>query len=384
MRVGLADLVAAAQKCIGCGACTVACPLFVLDRREELGPRGKIRILRAAHTWGVPGPEALGRYTRMCLLCGRCVQACPNAVAPAHILRRLRGVLASLGVVHPAAAAVARAMANQPRAAALMKVGRLVLPATSGLVLRLWGARLPVPAARAFLADGAAATAGKGPRVALFIGCGANFLWPELARAAVSALGRKWEVVVPRTQGCCGLAAASAGLEDLARTLARAGTELLVSTGAELVVTPCASCAYAMSELWPALYPPAEELAPRVREISQLLPELGVQPPGQQPPFALHQPCHHPPGPALSSLLEEAGLHPRAASDGCCGGGGLMGLSNPALSRKVLLSNSLARGHHELLVTTCTGCRVQLGAGLGARVVHPLELMMIQPGTAAG
>ena len=77
------------ELCTGCGKCEVVCPVWRAFRREELGPRGWMRILqamvRARH------PDALQPFLSACIGCAACVSACPaRVVVMDEILERRR------------------------------------------------------------------------------------------------------------------------------------------------------------------------------------------------------------------------------------------------------------------------------------------------------
>ena len=89
-------------------------------------------------------------------------------------------------------------------------------------------------------------------RVALFITCFNDTLFPEAGRATVAVLERLGcEVEFPAEQTCCGQMHGNSGYHDEARPLAeRFGR---VFGGAEAVVCPSASCAGFVREAYPRL-----------------------------------------------------------------------------------------------------------------------------------
>ena len=392
----MAQAAAAAQACAQCGACQAVCPLYRATRQEEVSARGKLRLIGAmAKGWLAPGRD-LAKALDVCLLCGRCSQKCPNQTPATQAQRAAREVLAPLaGRLSAQALFVDDVLADKSRLEALAKAGRWLWPADAGLSLRLPGLegleKLPRPAARFFLQDAPKIIHGpKGrPTVAFFVGCLANYLRPELARQAVTLLARRFTVVIPPGQGCCGLMAHGAGHAAAARALVQAGMRAFA--GADMVVTACASCAHAIASAWPELLdgPAAEQaqtLAGRVVEISGVLAEAGgvmAADPGRV--AALHVPCHQSvglaDGPSPGRLLVAAGVE-LAAMDGhdqCCGGGGLFSLRRPALSRAVFAPRrqTLADSGARVLATSCSGCFVQWRRGLPAEVavLHPVELL---------
>jgi L-lactate dehydrogenase complex protein LldE len=187
-------------------------------------------------------------------------------------------------------------------------------------------------------------------RIALFVTCVNNALYPETGRSVVTLLERLGhEVIFPRPQTCCGQLHLNAGYRPEGLALARSVLETFAE--AEAVVVPSASCAATMRHLWAdaaedegdaPLADRARQMAPRVHELVELLTDvLGVIDVGATFPHrvAYHPTCHSLRGLRLGDrprrLLEAvAGLElvelPR--SEACCGFGGLFAVKNPDVS----------------------------------------------------
>jgi glycolate oxidase iron-sulfur subunit len=130
-----------------------------------------------------------------------------------------------------------------------------------------------------------------------------------------------------------------------------------------------------------------------VRDVAELLVELGVRPP---PPtdapatrVAYDEPCHLLHAQKLSDppkvLLRAAGgleLVPLDEADACCGGAGAYFLQEPELSAKVTARklDAIRRSGAQIVATGNPGCLMQIGnaaraAGLPIRVAHPIVLL---------
>ena len=372
------EIIQAVEACSSCGACQAVCPVYRATRREEASARAKIRMAGALARGQLQANAAIRHMLSACLLCGRCAQACPNQVDARKAQEQAR-VLAGDGLQQKI---VEAAISRPGRLDALIKALRLALPGESGLLLRLTNLeglnKLPKPAKTPFLHQIPEIIQGpvNAPRVAFFVGCLANYLRPELAQKAVDLLARSYTVVVPPDQGCCGLMARSAGAQDTAAELNRRNQDALLKTGADMVVTACSSCAYALQSL----------ALPPVREICQV---LAAQPDGlasaARERVLLHTPCHqaiglNAPG-EPRQMLEAAGVPMADAPDAdqCCGGGGLFAPANVELSREIFgpRLREMVQSGADTLATTCSGCFIQWRRGLppGKRVCHPLELL---------
>ena len=384
------------------------CPVYRVGKREELVARGKLSLLKQAQAGNLPWDRNLAEILGRCLLCGRCTRNCGNQVPSHAALREARAMLKGQGGASALMERllIDRALTSPARMQDLARAGRLAhpllemaVPTASGLHLRLGPLegldRLPAPAQRAFLNRAPRVVQGpKGaPRVGLMVGCVGNYLRPQLMDQAVALLSAGFAVVIPPDQGCCGLPALSAGLDDTAAKLAQANLAAFTQARVDRVVTTCGSCAYAMIRHWPHLAAPgqeeaAQELADKVVEISQVLAENPalIKPavPGAGP-VAVHDPCHLRQDLGVwqepREMLERAGvdLVEMAGADQCCGGGGLLSAHDPELAAAVFQprGQALTASGATTLATSCSGCFVQWRRGLPAEraVVHPIEVL---------
>ena len=397
----LPELVTLGQKaetCTRCGSCMTVCPVYRAGRREELVARGKLNLIRAAAQGDLEPDRTLVQTLSRCLLCGRCSQNCPSEVAADQLIQAGRAALAQrLGAPFVKKLLLEKMLPHPQRLDMAARAGRLAraaVPQSSGLNLRLLEGveKLPPPASRPFLHQAPRQVNGpKGaPRLALFVGCVGNYLRPELMQKALKLLSRRYTVLIPPDQGCCGLPAAAAGLDQVATQLARRNLASLTACQADLVVTTCGSCLHALVELWPRFLPDqkAGKLAGRAREISQLLAEQpGLTPHPGRPggPVAVHDPCHLGAGLGITAeprrVLESAGLDlvEMEGADLCCGGGGMFSLNEPELSQQVFQPRAQAfnQAGAAVLATSCSGCYIQWRRGLNKNipVLHPIELL---------
>jgi glycolate oxidase iron-sulfur subunit len=244
-------------------------------------------------------------------------------------------------------------------------------------------------------------TPARGPqraRVALLPGCVQRVYFPRVNEATVRVLAAEGcEVVVPAGLGCCGALSVHAGRDEEARRLARAAIATLEKAQADYVVINSAGCGSSMKE-WGRLLagdeawaPRARAMAAKVRDISELLVELG--PVAKRHPLRLtvayHDACHlahaqkirAPPRTLLRGI---PGLQLLEVPDGdqCCGSAGIYNLVEPERSREIglrKLENVLSVSP-QMLVSANPGCTLQLSGllrerGLELRAAHPLELL---------
>jgi len=221
-------------------------------------------------------------------------------------------------------------------------------------------------------------------RIALFVTCLGDTLFPEAPKATVTVLERLGhEVVFPREQTCCGQLHLNSGYRDEARALARRFAR--VFEGFDLVVAPSSSCVGAVRELVPAL-------APRVYELSELLVEkLGDEDVGASFPHRVtyHPTCHSlrvaRVGDAPVRLLQHVrGLElvELPDADECCGFGGTFAVKNADTSTAMVADKCRAvlDTGAEVCTAVDASCLMQIGGGLarqraGVRTMHLAEIL---------
>ena len=237
-------------------------------------------------------------------------------------------------------------------------------------------------------------------RVALFVTCLADAMFPQVGRATVEVLERLGhEVVFPEAQTCCGQMHINTGYQRAAVKL----VEHQVGTfaGFEAIVAPSGSCvgsirhqhaAVARDAGRVALSHRAEELGERTYELSEFLVDvLGVDDVGAYYPHRVtyHPTCH-------SLRLLRVGDRPlqllRAVrglelvelpgADQCCGFGGTFAVKNADTSTAMLtdkMANVLST-HAEVCTAGDASCLMHIGGGLsrlrsGTRTVHLAEIL---------
>jgi L-lactate dehydrogenase complex protein LldE len=224
-------------------------------------------------------------------------------------------------------------------------------------------------------------------RVALFITCFNDTLFPETGRAAVSLLERLGcEVSFPEAQTCCGQMHGNTGYADHGRALAARWER--VFEGFDVVVSPSASCVGYVREHVPS----AERQLFELTEF--LVDRLGVTDVGASFPHrvTLHPTCHslrllhlgdRPQ--RLLSAVQGIDLVPLTDADECCGFGGTFAVKNADTSMAMLtdkLRHVLDTGA-EVCTAADTSCLMHIGGALrrqraATRVMHLAEILAAQ------
>ena len=224
-------------------------------------------------------------------------------------------------------------------------------------------------------------------RVALFVTCFNDTLFPSTGQAVVRVLERLGhEVVFPEGQTCCGQMHGNTGYEEHGLDLARRWER--VFTGEDVVVSPSASCVGFVREHVPSS-------AARLFELTEfLLDVLRVEDVGASFPHrvTLHPTCHslrmlHV-GDRPRRLLEAVrgiDLVPLEEAEECCGFGGTFAVKNADTSM-AMLSDKLRRvldTRAEVCTAADNSCLMHIGGALrrqrsGTRVMHLAEILAAQ------
>ena len=224
-------------------------------------------------------------------------------------------------------------------------------------------------------------------RVALFITCFNDTLFPSTGRATVELLERLGhEVDVPLEQTCCGQMHFNSGYERDGAGLAQRFERVFAD--AEAIVSPSASCVGMVREHCPGV-------AGRTFELTEFLVDrLGVVDVGASFPHrvTLHPTCH-------SLRVLRVGDRPRRLleavrgidlvaleeAEECCGFGGTFAVKNADTSM-AMLSDKLRRildTRAEVCTAADTSCLMHIGGALrrqraGVRTLHLAEILAAQ------
>ncbi len=226
-------------------------------------------------------------------------------------------------------------------------------------------------------------------RVALFITCLNDALFPDAGKATVTLLERLGVTVdFPMAQTCCGQMHYNTGYHADAEPLARSFAQAFA--GYEYVVAPSGSCAAMVRDIHPRIVP--DVAVPRVFELSEFLVDvLGVEDVGAYFPHAVtyHPTCHSlrllKVGDRPTRLLRAvAGIElvelPEAQE--CCGFGGTFSIKNPDVSVAMgadKVANAVNSGA-EYLVAADNSCLMHIGglarhSGAPIRTIHLAQVL---------
>ena len=239
-------------------------------------------------------------------------------------------------------------------------------------------------------------------RVALFITCVNDTLFPETGRATVAVLEQLGhDVAFPLEQTCCGQMHANSGYAEEALPLAERFCRVFGDPSYDAVVTPSGSCAAMVREQYATLAREAgnlrlaveaDQIARRVFELTEFVAdELRVDDVGASFPYrvAYHPACHSLRalgiGDAPLRLLRNVrGLElvelPEATA--CCGFGGTFAVKNADTSIAMLADKlgAVRSTGADVVCAADNSCLMHIGGGLSrarsdVRAMHVAEIL---------
>ncbi len=400
-------------RCVHCGLCLTSCPTYRETKLETASPRGRIYLMRQLAEGRLEPTRELAGHLDLCLNCRACETACPAGVHYGLLLETTRARLAielpptpgervrdfALEHVFPFPDRM-RLVARMVKFAHRLGFARLAngpvgrfLPAFARA-----GAELaPEASPEAKAVEPGVYPPYEGPsraRVGWFRTCMMPEFFPAADRAAVHLLREAGAtVVVPERQGCCGSLHAHAGKRDTARRLARHNLGVFGEEGPlDWIATDAAGCGATLREYGDLLAgEDASAFAARVRDVSEVLVELGLPPARASVAerIGVHDPCHlahaqrvRTAPRALLAKLPGAVVVDLPNSDRCCGSAGIYNLTQPEMAQRLLEQkmDAVAAVHPTLVAVANPGCLLQMQWGarqraMTARMVHPVEIL---------
>jgi glycolate oxidase iron-sulfur subunit len=408
--------------CMRCGLCQAVCPLFAETGREADVARGKLALLDGLAQEILKNPRGVQDHLTRCLLCGSCAANCPSGVKVLDIFIKARAILAGYLGLSPWQKLIFRGVLSKPdwfnrilawgarfQGIFVKPVDDLLGSSCARFMSLLLSDRhfkplAPIPwhrqVPRRDTAPGAA-----GLKVAFFVGCLIDKIFPQVGEAVLAVLEHHGVgVYLPSGQGCCGIPALSGGDPRTCRQLVRHNLRLLDDPDVpfDYLVTACATCSSTIKQLWPLMMadadPAAQErvaaLAARTLDISQfLVDQVGVAPaiPAGEDgriPVTYHDPCHLKKSLGVSAqpralLQANPGyiLTEMPEADWCCGCGGSFNLQHYETSAAIgaRKRDNIATSHCRVVATGCPACMLQITdmlsqAGMRVQVKHAVEI----------
>lgn len=362
--------------CVHCGLCTAACPTYVENGLEADSPRGRIYLMRSVIDGNLPLDETVKGHLDLCLNCRACETACPSGVQYGKLIEPFREYMAKFepGRSMKSLSAIQCWMLlhifpSRTRTRLALIPARLAqwtgvdwLMRKSG-VLRLLPKRVRemhnmLPALRKHYGSMPEVLPAEGPKrakVALFLGCVADAIYPETQIATARVLQKNGcEVWIPRAQQCCGALHYHSAMEEPARELAKQNLQAFGFAGAKLddfdaVIINAAGCGAMLKDYGHLMHDTdfadaAKKFVAKAKDVTEFLVELGPVKPTH--PLRIratyHDACHlrhaqqiaSPPR-KLLEMIPGLELISLTESEICCGAAGSYNLTQPEMATRL-------------------------------------------------
>ncbi|MFH1699963.1 MAG: FAD-binding and (Fe-S)-binding domain-containing protein [Candidatus Zixiibacteriota bacterium] len=390
------DLKKLELACAACGKCNGYCPAFEIFRREDMSPRGWLRMLHFSEN----DHHVLSESLKFCLNCKNCTTVCPAGIDIAEEILKYKAS-------HPnyKAGRIITVFDKKSVFEKVMNISALANPIISSRIAKSiistlgkspFGfdneVELPLPARRNFrqrykrLIDSDSG-------VAIFHGCADNYFESKTCDALVHVLERlDMHPAIP-AQDCCGLPMEVYGHRD--NMIAKARKNLDALDEYDAIIFTCASCLHRIqdysilfeenSEYWHK----ADSIKNRLFDICgylltirEKLPQLKTKKPIR---LTYHHPCHLRAAKKENEPLKLLGMidgieiiHPELAGR-CCGQAGSFGYIHYQEGKAMF-----DRKREEYLdfgvkhiVSSCPSCIAKIKKEMGSEyhVCHPIEII---------
>ena len=408
------------QQCMHCGMCLPSCPTYVETKEERNSPRGRIALMRAIADGDLEVTKAFGDEMYYCLGCLACTTACPAGVNYPELFEHARAEVEESGVLDSPQRNFWRWLTlrflfvSQWR---LRVVGRLLwmfqasglqslvrkLKLTAVLPKNLRDLETTTPVIRRQFSDQLIAECEpvevERYRVGLLTGCVQDLIFSNVNRDTADVLLENGcTVVTPRSQGCCGSLHAHNGDLASAADRARAMLDAFDIESLDAILTNAAGCGSHLKHysnllaVDPAYAERAKAWDAKVRDINEWLVEIDFRKPAENATApasrctTYHEACHLCHGQGISSqpravLAAIPGIELVELADAtkCCGSAGVYNITQPEQAGKLQREkcDRIGATGAELVATANPGCHLQIENGLAgsAEVAHPVSLL---------
>ena len=391
--------------CIHCGLCLSSCPTYLETGNENDSPRGRIYLMRAVQEGRLPLAETAVRHIDLCLGCRACEAVCPSGVQYGALLEATRDHIEKrhrrpffdrfLRQV-----AIERIFPYPSRMELALLPARIIKKLKATCLLPKFAREalslIPEDVGKVLLPEESPATGRRRGRVGFISGCVMSVMFGKINQASVMLLNRAgYDVVIPKTQGCCGALYAHSGNLAAARDGARRNITAFEALNLDAVIINAAGCGSTLKEYGHLLHDDSD-WSERARRFSAQVKDLTEWLAPQISNFrfqishhvtvTFHDACHlthaqritKPPRELMRAVAGTSFVE-LPESDVCCGSAGSYNLTEPEMAERLQrrkIENVLKTGA-KLVVTTNPGCILQIRAGLdkaGARDVRVLHI----------
>ncbi|ADG69311.1 protein of unknown function DUF224 cysteine-rich region domain protein [Planctopirus limnophila DSM 3776] len=414
--------------CVHCGLCLSACPTYLETGDENDSPRGRIYLMRAVAEGRTGLTNEIASHLEACLDCRACETACPSGVQYGRLIEPFRVAMEATrtdeqpGLASQASQWLTSTLLTKlfPSAGltqwALWPARWMQALGVDGLA-KSWPARAVTPQIlqrmhrllpklsppAGALPDRFAPVGPRRATVALLTGCVAEAMFSQTNRATIRVLQHNGcEVLIPKTQACCGAIHYHNGDRTEAMRLARQNLGAFPWRNIDAVIANVAGCGAMLKDyghigeedpqIDPVLLEELTSFAHKIKDVSEFLVDLGPIEP--QHPVHLkavyHDACHlchaqkvkQQPR-QLLSMIPGLTIAPIEEAEICCGAAGSYNLTQPEMADRLgqrKVRHILEVQGVQAVLTGNAGCALQMAACLSEAnssipVMHVMDIL---------
>lgn len=412
-------------NCMRCGFCLPSCPTYIESGFQEIhSPRGRIALMKAVKDGMIEPDEDVERSLSLCLGCRACEPVCPSGVKYGHLLEEARDIIQQNKKQKPIVRAVRNTVfeglfPHQNRMQSITgllgfyqrsglqkvtrKIGFMKLFPESLATMEKVLPKVPTMKEMKNRPEYLPAEQTQAKRVAFFTGCLMDTMFLETNNATLKLLQKAGcEIIIPKTQGCCGALHGHSGEKEKSIELAKRNIEAFEHTNADYIITNAGGCGAFLIDYDhllkndPKWYPRAKAFKEKLKDITQILVELNFHKNNSlklaEQIITYQDSCHlrnvmktsEAPRVLLQSIIGPD-YREMKDSDRCCGSAGIYNIVESEMSMKILdskMKNAKAT-KATTIVTANPGCLLQMKLGIEreglteqVRAVHIVDLLM--------
>jgi len=409
------------DACIKCGKCIPGCTIHLINPDETTSPRGFIDLLGAYERGELELDKRAKDIFESCFLCTHCTDVCPNSLPTDMVIEEVRADIAEKFGIAWFKRAFFMLLRHRWLMDLTMKLGYTFKtcgfkdePKKGGMLPRF---NLPIIKSDRLLPSlSKTSFLNKYPesipfggkrRVAIFIGCLANYNYTEIGDSLIDILKElRIDAFIPKKQKCCSAPAYFTGDFYTVETLAKQNIEYFESfiDEVEAIIIPEATCSAMIKHDWEVFFRNRglDDWANRAKELSkkifmatewleehtnlkELLKAKGVKMPKS---VTYHDACHarkvqgiwEQPRELLSCNYE---IKEMSDSNRCCGFGGVTMQTEKYHLAKLAgkpKATMIKESGADIVSAECSACRMQISnslhqANVDVTFKNPIELI---------
>jgi len=410
------DFTKISDDCIKCGKCTPGCTINLVNNDEVTSPRGFLDLLGAYKRGELPLDKTAKDIFESCFLCTHCTDVCPNSLPTDTMIEEVRADIADkYGIAwykkgfffllrHRLLMDIVNKLGFMFKSCALKQENnglstRFTLPIIKK------GRLLPSMASKSFLNSYPQNIQGSNGKVAIFIGCLANYNYTKTGDALVKILkALDKEIFIPKKQKCCGAPAYFTGDFDTVLYLIKQNVAYFETfiDEVEAIIIPEATCSAMITHDWEVFLRNRGEnaLAQRVAKMKDKIFIATQWLEKQEKLKALlaknkvattvtyHDPCHAKKVQGVykeprTLLGQSYTLVEMSDPNRCCGFGGVTMQTEKYRYAKAAgkpKAQMIAQTNAQVVSAECSACRMQLSdamhqKGVNVTFKNPIELI---------